>query len=96
MHEPSDSSRKKIYSFGEPVAERKQFCINVETAVPSRLIVIFREVRFDSRIEPERRAMARNSSMYQHFAIVILVDDTKSYDASSVSGRTFVAQFIQA
>jgi hypothetical protein len=59
MHEPSDSSRKKIYSFGEPVAERKQFCINVETAVPSRLIVIFREVRFDSRIKPERRAMAQ-------------------------------------
>jgi hypothetical protein len=38
----------------------------------------------------------RNSSMYQHFALVILVDDTKSYDASAVSGKTFFGRLLQA
>jgi hypothetical protein len=54
-------------------------------------------VRYDSILELNQSAEQwRNSSMYQHFALVIQVEDTRSYDASAVSGKTFLRQLIHA
>ena len=54
-------------------------------------------MRYDSILELNQSAEQwRNSSMYQHFALVIHVEDTRSYDASAVSGKTFLRRLTHA
>jgi hypothetical protein len=60
------------------------------TAVPSRLVVIFREVRYDSPIENKCPSVDTEEIMYQHLAPVIhKVYGTCSYDPSTVSGKDY-------